>query len=105
MFIPFKISNWYSNRNLWTLGIIQDKSTCTIKFTDGDMLELKHNGESDFGNMFSFYIKKKSVYYKLRTKEIDLIRLIGESNVHTYSIDSWNKDYLIKNLQCIDNPF
>ena len=85
--------------------ILKGSSNCKIKFMDGDILELKHNGESDFGTMFVFNIKKKSDYYKLRTKEIDVIRLVGESNVHDYRIHSWNKDYLIKNLQCIDNPF
>jgi len=85
--------------------IFEDKSYCLIKFIDGDILELKHSGKSDFGSSFSFDINKKSVYYKLRTKEIDRIRLVGESNVHDYSIHTWNKDYLIKNLQCVDNPF
>jgi len=85
--------------------ILKGSSNCKIKFMDGDILELKHNGESDFGTMFVFNIKKINDYYKLRTKEIDVIRLVGESNVHDYRIHSRNKDYLIKKLQCIDNPF
>jgi len=110
MLHAFSISNGTLTLGLSEIGadkqyILKGSSNCKIKFMDGEILELKHNWESDFGTAFLFNIDKKSIYYKLRTKEIDVIRLVGESNVHDYSIHSRNKDYLIKNLQCIDNPF
>lgn len=95
-YVVFKL-----NKNLGCTTNSDENSFARITLSNGEILKLKHFGDTNCNN-FSLQARlEKEIIKKLKGSKIKSIRLSGDKNNYNFNLIE-NSDAFIKNLSCID---